>query len=286
MISDASKMIDVEPHVLRYWEIELGVDIPRNELGHRYYSGEHVDLLKSVKALKDKGFQLKAIKLLLPDIKKVEALEVDRLNDLRDKLEIAMGLVGIESREKEFDEETIGIEKEEEIKGEDKAMDHAMTMEHAKTGEHTKIEDISSVEVAASSQDLEIQKKSLEETDEIKDGESQFGLIKESSACVEEKEDKLGQFRNIMCSIMMGAMKENNEQLSTTISNTVTNSVIKELDYRLRVREEREEERFKQLDRTIREYQMQRQQTAATKEMNGYKRKESKFFKKNNRVKI
>lgn len=33
MISDAAKMVDVESHVLRYWEEELKIDIPRNEWG-------------------------------------------------------------------------------------------------------------------------------------------------------------------------------------------------------------------------------------------------------------
>ena len=37
MISDAAAAVDVETHVLRYWEDELGLDVPRNELGHRYY---------------------------------------------------------------------------------------------------------------------------------------------------------------------------------------------------------------------------------------------------------
>ena len=36
IISDASKKIDVEPHVLRYWEEELHLEIKRNEMGHRY----------------------------------------------------------------------------------------------------------------------------------------------------------------------------------------------------------------------------------------------------------
>ena len=39
LISDASKKVDVEAHVLRYWEDELGLEIPRNEMGHRYYIG-------------------------------------------------------------------------------------------------------------------------------------------------------------------------------------------------------------------------------------------------------
>lgn len=33
MISDASSMVNVESHVLRYWEDELELNIPRNEMG-------------------------------------------------------------------------------------------------------------------------------------------------------------------------------------------------------------------------------------------------------------
>jgi DNA-binding transcriptional MerR regulator len=65
IISDAAKMLDIEPHVLRYWEDELELVIPRNQLGHRYYSKEDLDVLKRIKLLKEKGLQLKAIKLLL-----------------------------------------------------------------------------------------------------------------------------------------------------------------------------------------------------------------------------
>ena len=65
IISDAAKMIDVEPHVLRYWEEELGMEIPRNEMGHRYYTDREVRLFTQVRDLKEKGFQLKAIKMIL-----------------------------------------------------------------------------------------------------------------------------------------------------------------------------------------------------------------------------
>ena len=41
-ISDAAKMVKVESHVLRYWEEELELDIPRNEMGHRYYTKENI----------------------------------------------------------------------------------------------------------------------------------------------------------------------------------------------------------------------------------------------------
>ena len=68
IISDAAKMIDVEPHVLRYWEEELGMDIPRNEMGHRYYTDREVKIFSAVRDLKNKGFQLKAIKMVLSAI--------------------------------------------------------------------------------------------------------------------------------------------------------------------------------------------------------------------------
>lgn len=64
-ISDAAKMVKVESHVLRYWEDELSLDIPRNEMGHRYYTQREIEIFCQIKALKDRGFQLKAIKDVL-----------------------------------------------------------------------------------------------------------------------------------------------------------------------------------------------------------------------------
>ena len=61
MISDASKQVGVEAHVLRYWEEELNLPIMRNEMGHRYYTEENIRCLKHVREMKEKGFQLKAI---------------------------------------------------------------------------------------------------------------------------------------------------------------------------------------------------------------------------------
>ncbi len=67
MISDAAKEVCVESHVLRYWEEELKLPIKRNELGHRYYTRADVECFKQIKRMKEKGLQLKAIKLFLKD---------------------------------------------------------------------------------------------------------------------------------------------------------------------------------------------------------------------------
>ena len=68
IISDAAKMVDVEAHVLRYWEDELELPIARNEMGHRYYTEDNIRMFHHIKELKEQGYQLKAIKVLLPEV--------------------------------------------------------------------------------------------------------------------------------------------------------------------------------------------------------------------------
>ncbi len=62
LISEMSKMLQLEPHVLRYWEEELGFDIGRNDMGHRYYTEKDLQRFLRVKELKKDGMQLREIK--------------------------------------------------------------------------------------------------------------------------------------------------------------------------------------------------------------------------------
>ena len=68
MISEAAKRVNVETHVLRYWEEELELTIGRTEMGHRYYTEEDVQLFNCIKELKEQGMLLKDLKNLIPDI--------------------------------------------------------------------------------------------------------------------------------------------------------------------------------------------------------------------------
>lgn len=72
MISDAASLVNVEAHVLRYWEEELELDIPRNEMGHRYYTKENIQQFLKIKELKEQGYQLKAIKMVVHNGKNPE----------------------------------------------------------------------------------------------------------------------------------------------------------------------------------------------------------------------
>lgn len=65
MISDAANIVNVESHVLRYWEDELALEIPRNEMGHRYYTKENIQQFQRIKELKEQGYQLKAIRMIV-----------------------------------------------------------------------------------------------------------------------------------------------------------------------------------------------------------------------------
>ena len=86
MISDASKKVNVEAHVLRYWEEELNLEIPRNEMGHRYYTEAHIRTFKQIKELKENGYQLKAIKMILPKLTSVDEEEFHLLTALSEEM--------------------------------------------------------------------------------------------------------------------------------------------------------------------------------------------------------
>lgn len=275
MISDAAKRLDVEAHVLRYWEEELGVDIPRNELGHRYYTEQDITMMSGVKTLKEKGFQLKSIRILLPEISKVMELEPRRLLELRDRLELAVSREELrQQREAELRKEGHGQE----------------------TGCRT---DIGPLKAAAQAEKEKQEGERIErenvEKEDIEKGEKR-GYINRGQAetnsagkknedslipVVAEREEvsapeRMDRFRSIMNEIIMEAFSEGGRQLT----GSITESVSREISYHFKQREMMEEEHYKQLDRTLREYQQGQKQAAVTREYQGGRR-ESKFFKKN-----
>lgn len=83
MISDAAKLLDVEAHALRYWEEELDLKIPRNEMGHRYYREQEIRMLEKIKLLKDKGYQLRAIKMEIDKMQSEKQQETEKEEKVR-----------------------------------------------------------------------------------------------------------------------------------------------------------------------------------------------------------
>lgn len=82
MISDAADMVHVETHVLRYWEEELDLTIPRNEMGHRYYTRDNIKEFQKIKDLKEQGYQLRAIRMILHS-DELEGVDADKLRNMQ-----------------------------------------------------------------------------------------------------------------------------------------------------------------------------------------------------------
>lgn len=202
MISDASRKVDVESHVLRYWEEELELDIPRNELGHRYYTEENIKVLKNIKILKEQGFQLKAIKMVIPELENTKEANLDYMLALKDEL----------NRQADELDEASG-----------EAVKLSPVSVHSETGSADK------------------------------------------PVAIFKSEDKMQQFQLVMSDIIAKALKENNASLGREVSDRVSDNVLKEMDYLMRVREEKEDERYKRLDETIRAYQKNRREQKVDK---------------------
>lgn len=232
LISDASKKVDVEAHVLRYWEEELELSIPRNDMGHRYYTDFHIRLFKQVKMLKEKGYQLKAIKsaltkslqsggkVIIPN----EVLEEDMMTALK------AGGIG----EQVMKEQTENGEKDKSDDGTSLTALDAGSMEAVLAGE------------------------------------------------------KMEQFQKIMNHIIGHAMEENSEKLSQDISYLVHDKLMKEMDYLMRVADEKEEERFKQLDEAILNYQRENEgraeAAASVSKLPFFRLKKKKFGRNGNKL--
>lgn len=284
MITEASKMIEVKPNELRYMEDQLELDIPRNELGYRYYKLQDIELLKTVNILKNEGFSFKVIQMILPYIDKLFSMEPGRIDLFKDKLGVATGLFGTKAqlnlrtqyakwRDAMNLDDREEIKKLENLDAKGEVID-VQTMEEVTKRNEDVLEFHDTVE-QKKSYDIEQTLEIVEEARVSKEVEA-IGIKSEKN-----NQDKVKQFIQIMQGIMVDAMQENSQYLAKDISKTVSESVVKEIDYRMRLREEREEERYKQLDRLIRETQSKGQIAVTREYSNSNKKKESKFFKKN-----
>ncbi|EGG81314.1 hypothetical protein HMPREF9477_01774 [Lachnospiraceae bacterium 2_1_46FAA] len=84
MISEASKRVNVETHVLRYWEEELELPIGRTEMGHRYYTEENIQLFRCIKELKEQGMFLKDLKAMIPDIIRLKEQKMSQAKNMHE----------------------------------------------------------------------------------------------------------------------------------------------------------------------------------------------------------
>lgn len=242
MISDAAKQVQVESHVLRYWEDELGLPIKRNKLGHRYYTSEDVNRLKRVKDMKEQGFQLKAIRRALQSEQQRKQKAVEE--------QVQIGQESQMGQQTQAGQGNGTVQQEQaELQG-TQAQGLCVQMQALKTQTQESVQ-----QETVSKQEVRVQ-------------EAQQEL---------SREDKSYRLQILLKNMMIEAIREGNESFAEELKE----SILKELDYQFRAQEEREDERekerlareeehYRQIDVMLRE--------KADKKEKKEKRKKHSFF--------
>jgi len=116
MIKEAAKMLGVESHVLRYWEEELGLEIKRNSMGHRFYDQRDIKMFREIMDLKDRGFSLKDIKVGIEARKKEDMVRQASPQDCADDANQERGKIEEVVVKDKIIKETVGKEDFEQSK--------------------------------------------------------------------------------------------------------------------------------------------------------------------------
>ena len=213
-ISDAAKKVHVEAHVLRYWEEELELPIKRNELGHRYYTEEDVKRFQEIRELKERGLQLKAIRLILKNGK------LDRLADGENT-----------QAEKAAEAAKIAEKANSAAKAGETACNAAKIAE--KTSSAAKTAEKMPADAQHGKKTVEVLKTAEKVTGEVEPIKTTAVLGEES------REEKAARLQWLLKQLFREVLQENNEAMC----REVRESILKEMDYQFRMQEEREDER-------------------------------------------
>lgn len=177
-IKEAAKALNLEQHVLRYWEDELCLEIKRNSMGHRYYCEQDIRMFKEIQHLKQNGLSLKDIKTAI-------------------------------------DKQRSSVQSVEKVEGEQRQ----------------------------------------EETD------------------VKIVDFRYAQVQTAMNKIVANAFRENKDIITSSIKSEITADVMRQFDAVMREKEEKEEDRFRKLDETLRQIQLANAEVAATRQRGIFRRK-------------
>lgn len=228
MISDAANIVHVESHVLRYWEDELELNIPRNEMGHRYYTKENIAEFQRIKELKEQGYQLKAIRMIVHN---------GPIEGLTAEAPLPVGQAPLSA-------------------GAAAAIPQPVQPVAAQMAAVTQPVQQSMQPVQpVAAQPAAVAQPVQQSVQPVQPAAPQQLPVKttaESPQSILNNTDKMTQFTELMTEIVGKALAANNEELGQSISEEVGKQVIKEMNYLMREREEAEEDRFRRLDAAIR----------------------------------
>lgn len=271
MISDAANIVNVESHVLRYWEEELELAIPRNEMGHRYYTEENIAQFQKIKEWKEQGYQLKAIRMMIHNIPEQEVCPVNTMNAGGPGNMNSMGNLGMAG--------AIG----------DPAAGNRNSI--GNTGTTSNVVNPGGTSGASNMTSPGM----MTNMGAAMPGNGQVVQLNREYPRMEQQIPKthgnpvsntvkLEQFQKMMTNIVKKAMEENNESLGKEVSTQVGEKVLKEMNYLMREQDEAEEERFRKLDAAIRSSQKGRRFRKEKAEKKEKEKNAAKVMKKEGKL--
>ncbi len=299
MISEAAKKLQVESHVLRYWEDELGLEIGRTDMGHRCYTEDDIQLFLCIQKLKNEGMLLRDLKFMIPELtaarKRLNAARAEDAEEEAEKeaeKEAAEGGEGGSSKTeankaygvhtsdaggKASGMQADGPDSKADRTGSkaDGAGSRADGTGSKADGAGSKADEAGSKADGAGSKSDEIQAAKADSrtdvicadgTDRAADGMQRSASLASAHPAAPEADviqmTQLEQVRSLIGDVLTDVVSANNETLKKDISRKVTSDVIREMDFLFQANERREEEHYRKLDVLIRQQQAGRREAA------------------------
>ena len=291
MISEAAKKLQVESHVLRYWEDELGLEIGRTDMGHRCYTEDDIQLFLCIQKLKNEGMLLRDLKFMIPELTAArKRLNAARAEDAEQ--EVAEGKEDGSSKTEankaygvhtsDAGGKTSGMQADGPDSKADRTGSKADGAGSKADGAGSKADGAGSKAIGAGSKAIGAGSKSddiqaakadsrtddirSDGTDRAADGMQGSASLASAHPAAPEADviqmTQLEQVRSLIGDVLTDVVSANNETLKKDISRKVTSDVIREMDFLFQANERREEEHYRKLDVLIRQQQAGRREAA------------------------
>lgn len=301
MISEAAKKLQVESHVLRYWEDELGLEIGRTDMGHRCYTEDDIQLFLCIQKLKNEGMLLRDLKFMIPELTaarkrlnaaRTEDAEEDVAGGVEDGSSTAEAGKADGRQASDAGGKTSGMQANcSDSKADGVHIGKAGSEANGRTGDiqtggtgstqngmqaggtDSTQNGMQTGRTGSKSGDIQTAGADSRTGDIRADGADRAaddvqGSVSLASAHPAAPEadviqvTQLEQVRSLIGDVLTDVVSANNETLKKDISRKVTSDVIREMDFLFQANERREEEHYRKLDVLIRQQQAGRREAA------------------------
>ena len=252
MISEAAKQLQVEAHVLRYWEEELGLHIDRTEMGHRYYTEDDIQLFRCIQKLKNEGILLRELKPLIPELTTLKRQKAAQKNNSKAIPEPAP------SRSPEMIPSAVP----EMIPSAEPEIPSAAPENVPSAVPETIPAPMPEIPSAKPEMVPPAAPNDVPTSTPEKVALSAAPVVTQTPVAEIIEVTRLEQVRSLFGEAINEALVSNNHTLEKNITRRVTSNVCREIGLLFQVQEQQEEEHYRKLDCLIRQQQMHRKETA------------------------